>query len=199
MKTIYLDSEFICHLSNDGTMREVQTDVFDGQPDEYIKGYRFIPEGETWTRADGVQFTGLMVAPAKDYNHIMVDVAVSYLDDDEAETVTTLFEEWKVGVRYQAEDKEKGIPADRRQYKGLLYRCVQAHTSQADWTPDVVPALWVRTSTEEWPEWIQPTGAHDAWMRGMKMAYTDGHHYICLVDGTVYPPDIVPSSWEFVE
>lgn len=191
MKTIYLDSDYVCHISNDGTMREIQTDVFDGQQDEYIKGYRFIPEGETWTRADGVQFTGLMVAPAKDYNRIMVDVAVSYLDDDEAETVTILFENWAVGVSYSV--------GDRRQYKGLLYRCIQSHTSQADWTPDVAVSLWVRTSAEEWIPWYQPTGAHDAWMRGMKMAYTDGHHYICLVDGTVYPPDIVPKSWEFVE
>ena len=191
MKTIYLDSDYVCHLVNDGTMREVQTDVFDEQSDEYIKGYRYIPQDETWVRSDGVEFHGLMVAPAKDYNRIMVDVAVSYLDDDEAETVTVLFEEWAVGVSYSA--------GDRRQYNGLLYRCIQSHISQADWTPDVAVSLWVRTSAAEWIPWYQPTGAHDAWMEGMKMAYTDGHHYICLVDGTVYPPDIVPGSWEFVE
>lgn len=197
MKTIYLDSEFICHLSNDGTMQEVQTDVFDGQQDEYIKGYRYIPDGETWTRADGVQFTGLMVAPAKDYNRIMVDVAISYLDDNEAETVTTLFENWEVGVRYQAEDKDKGIPADRRRYGGLLYRCVQSHTSQADWTPDITPALWVRTSTEEWPEWAQPTGAHDAYPLGAKVSH-NGKHWINVgKDGNEYEPGVW--GWDEVE
>jgi hypothetical protein len=53
---IYLDSEFVCHLSNDGTMQEVETNVFDGQPTELIKGYRYVPNGQTWTRKDGVQF-----------------------------------------------------------------------------------------------------------------------------------------------
>lgn len=120
-----------------------------------------------------------------------ITLATSYLDDDQAESVTVLFPLWEVGVSYSV--------GDRRQYDGLLYKCLQAHTSQSDWTPDVAVSLWVRTSAEEWIPWYQPTGAHDAWMRGMKMAYTDGHHYICLVDGTVYPPDIVPSSWEFVE
>ena len=191
MKTIYLDNDFVCHITNDGTMREVQTDVFDGQADEYIKGYRFVPQGETWTREDGTEFHGLMIVPAKDYMQIMTNVATSYLDDDQAETVTALFENWEVGVDYAV--------GDRRQYNGLLYKCLQAHKSQADWTPDVAVSLWVRTSAEEWIPWYQPTGAHDAWMKGMKMAYTDGHHYICLVDGTVYPPDVVPTSWEFVE
>lgn len=187
MKTIYLDSDFVCHLTNDGTMREVETDVFDGQPDEYIKGYRYVPQGETWTRADGVQFTGLMVAPAKDYNRIMVDVAVSYLDDTEAETVTVLFENWAVGVAY-------GV-GDRRQYDGLLYRCVQAHTSQAGWEPPMVPALWVRTSTEEWPEWIQPTGAHDAYAKGDKVSHNE-KHWISSIDANVYEPGVY--GWDEV-
>lgn len=191
MKTIYLDSEHICHLADDGTMQEVQTDMFDGQADEYVKGYRFVPEGQTWTRSDGTVFHGLMIAPAKDYNRIMVDVACSYLTDEQAESVSSLYENWEVGVDYAV--------GDRRQYNGLLYKCLQAHKSQADWTPDVAVSLWVRTSAEEWIPWYQPTGAHDAWMKGMKMAYTDGHHYICLVDGTVYPPDVAPTSWEFVE
>lgn len=181
MKTIYLDSDYICHLTNDGTMREIQTEAFDGQADEYIKGYRFVPYGETWTNSDGVQVHGLMIAPAIDYRQIMTNVAVSYLDDDEAETVTTLFENWEVGVAYAV--------GDRRQYNGLLYRCVQAHTSQADWTPDVVPALWVRTSTEEWPEWIQPQGAHDAYNAGDKVSH-NGKHWISDIDANVYEPGV---------
>ena len=128
-----------------------------------------------------------------------LDVACTFLTDEQAESVTILFPLWEVGVLYQAEDKDKGISADRRQYNGLLYRCIQSHISQADWTPDIAVSLWVRTSAEEWIPWYQPTGAHDAWMKGMRMAYTDGHHYICLVDGTIYPPDVVPKSWEFVE
>lgn len=178
---IYLDSDYICHLTNDGTMTEVETDAFDGKADAYIRGYRFIPYGETWTRADGVQFHGLMIAPIKDYDRIMTDVAISYLTDDQAETVTVLFENWEVGVAYAI--------GDRRQYDGLLYRCVQAHTSQTDWTPDITPALWVRTSTEEWPEWVQPTGAHDAYNKGDKVSHNE-KHWISDIDANVYEPGV---------
>ena len=64
---IYLDSDFRCHLMDDGTMREVETDFFDGKCAAYIEGYRYVPEGEVWTRSDGVVFHGEMIAPAEDY------------------------------------------------------------------------------------------------------------------------------------
>lgn len=67
MRTVYIDSEFKCHVTNDGTMREVGTDAFDGMCDSYIEGCRFVPNGETWTRSDGVVFHGEMIAPWKDY------------------------------------------------------------------------------------------------------------------------------------
>ena len=62
---IYIDSDFKCHVSDDGTMIAVETDAFDGKCDAYIEGYRFIPAGQTWTRADDVVFTGEMIAPWK--------------------------------------------------------------------------------------------------------------------------------------
>ena len=65
--TIYLDSDFCCHLTDDGMMRAVETDAFDGKSQLYIEGCHFIPEGETWTRSDGAQFEGEMIAPAVDY------------------------------------------------------------------------------------------------------------------------------------
>lgn len=67
MKTIYIDSDFKCHTSNDGTMTPVETDAFDGKCDTFIDGYRFVPSGESWTREDGVVFQGEMIAPWKDY------------------------------------------------------------------------------------------------------------------------------------
>lgn len=114
-------------------------------------------------------------------------LATSYLNDEQAETVTNLFPVWESGIEY--------IVGDRRQYNELLYRCVQAHTSQDDWTPDKTPALWVRTSTEEWPEWIQPTGAHDAYNKGDKCSYKE-KHWICTIDGNVYAPDVY--GWDEV-
>lgn len=65
MRTIYIDSEFKCHVSPGSGYTSVETDAFDGKCDTYIEGYRFIPSGQTWARADGVVFTGEMIAPWK--------------------------------------------------------------------------------------------------------------------------------------
>lgn len=65
MKTIYIDSGFKCHTSAAEGLTTIETDAFDGKCDAYIEGYRYIPAGQTWTRADGVVFTGEMIAPWK--------------------------------------------------------------------------------------------------------------------------------------
>lgn len=70
MKTIYIDSDYKCHVNNDGTMTEVQTDFFDGKCSAYIEGYRFVPSGESWARSDGVVFRGEMIAPWKPYTEL---------------------------------------------------------------------------------------------------------------------------------
>ena len=67
MRTIYIDSEFKCHITSDGTMRQVQADWFDNKCDTFIEGYRFIPADESWTRDDGVVFHGEMISPWKDF------------------------------------------------------------------------------------------------------------------------------------
>lgn len=48
---------------------------------------------------------------------------------------------------------------------------------------------------DEWPEYQQPTGAHDAYYTGNKIT-SNGKHYICKIDGCVWPPDVYPSAWE---
>ena len=70
MKTIYLDSDFKCHLSDDGTMTPVETDFFDYICDTMLEGYRFVPAGETWTREDGEVFDGEMIAPWKPWQEL---------------------------------------------------------------------------------------------------------------------------------
>ena len=110
-----------------------------------------------------------------------IQTATSYLTDEQAETVTDLFPVWQADTWYAI--------GDRRQYNELLYRCVQAHTSQVGWEPPNVPALWVRTSTEEWPEWIQPTGAQDAYNTGDKVTH-NSKHWISSVDANVWEPGV---------
>ena len=70
MRKIYIDFDYKCHVTNNGTMREVETDAFDGKCDTFIDGYRFVPNGESWTRSDGVVFHGEMVSPWKDYSEL---------------------------------------------------------------------------------------------------------------------------------
>lgn len=51
---------------------------------------------------------------------------------------------------------------------------------------------------EEYPEYVQPTGAHDAYHVGDKITY-NGKHYECIFDGCVWNPDEYPQGWEEVE
>ena len=64
--TIYIDSDYKCYVSDAEGRRAVETDFFDGKCAEWIESYRFVPEGETWTREDGEEFRGEMAAPWKD-------------------------------------------------------------------------------------------------------------------------------------
>ena len=70
MKTIYLDSEFRCHVKKDGEMTPVDTGYFDNKCDTFIEGYRFVPVGQTWIREDGEVFSGEMFSPWKPYDEL---------------------------------------------------------------------------------------------------------------------------------
>ena len=74
---IYIDNEFKCHLTNDGTMKEVETTFFDNKCDSFIEGYRYVPAGETWVREDGVEFKGEMIAPWRNYS-ILAELQEQY-------------------------------------------------------------------------------------------------------------------------
>ena len=81
--------------------------------------------------------------------------AVSLPDEDALEAVE-LFPAWAADTAYAADE--------RIRYSGKLYRCVQSHTSQSEWTPDATPALWTEVAKPgEIPVWKQPTGAQDAY------------------------------------
>lgn len=95
-----------------------------------------------------------------------------------------MYDEWSAeSVEY--------VLDDIRQYNGLLYRCVQAHTSQATWTPEDAPSLWTRIAdpAQEWPEWIQPTGAHNAYAKGAKVTHA-GKRWVSDVDANTWEPGV---------
>lgn len=68
--TIYVDADFKCYTATADGLTAVETDAFDGKCQAYIEGYRFIPAGATWTRPDGVTFSGEMIAPWKDWQKL---------------------------------------------------------------------------------------------------------------------------------
>lgn len=118
------------------------------------------------------------------------------MTDEQAVSVSTLWPEWSAdGVAYKADDVV--------QHGGHLYRCEQAHTSQADWTPDASASLWSRIDIagDGIDVWTQPTGAHNAYDIGDKVHYpgADGPVYESTIDGNTWAPDAYPQGWTLVE
>lgn len=184
----YIDAENKLHTVNDGTMTAVDIDL-DGQCKRVIEAYKYYPETGTLILWDDARSTFGAQALYSEMSE-SISKAVEALDDEHSESVKELFPFWGAGVEYHEEDKEKSIPADRVQYDGLLYRCIQSHVSQSDWTPNITSALWVRTSTEEWPEWVQPTGAHDAYPLNAKVSHNGKHWINTGKDGNEYEPGV---------
>ena len=93
---------------------------------------------------------------------------------------------------------------DIRSYDGKLYKVVQAHTTQADWTPDVTPALWTEIAPPETedgeeivPDFVQPTGAHDAYNAGDKVLF-EGKIYESTINANTWSPSDYPEGWKEV-
>ena len=130
------------------------------------------------------------------------------IDAVTASEQSLLFAEWAANVNYTV--------GQLRQYGGKLYSedgsrvelgdqdPVAAFTlmtdlytryslpaSQTGWEPPNVPALWSITSdpAEEWPEWSQPLGAHDAYAAGAKVSH-NGKHWTSDLDGNVWEPGV---------
>ena len=110
--------------------------------------------------------------------------------DEEALDNILAFPKWEVGKAYTKDE--------RIRYEDVLYKVLQNHTSQADWTPDIAVSLYVRVSIEEFPEWVQPQGAHDAYNKGDKVSHNE-KHWESLIDANVYEPtESVPTLWKEV-
>ena len=122
----------------------------------------------------------------------MIEKASASLPDEDALEAVELFPAWQTGTSYAV-----GV---RIRYGGKLYRCEQAHTSQADWTPPAVPALWTEVAKPgEIPVWKQPTGTQDTYMTGDKVHYPDGDGpvYESTIDYNTYAPGVY--GWEEIK
>lgn len=124
----------------------------------------------------------------------LIEKAVASLDDEDALEAVELFESWAPGVAY--------VVDKRLRYKGKLYKVVQAHTSQDDWTPDITPALYTEVAEPGTiPVWKQPTGAQDAYNTGDKVHYPTESDpvYESTIDNNVWSPEAYPQGWKLVE
>ena len=103
------------------------------------------------------------------------------IDDITASEHADLFEAWVT-------DKDYAVGKIVSRPNGNLYKCVQAHRSQAGWEPENTPALWnkIGDPTEEYPEWSQPLGAHDAYPLGAKVSH----------NGKKWTSDVANNVWE---
>ena len=109
------------------------------------------------------------------------------VDDTIALAAKGLYPEWKENVQYHT--------GERHLHNGVLYKCLQDHTSQSTWTPADSPSLWVRIDDPaiEWPEWVQPVGSMDAYPMGAKVSH-NGSHWTSTVDGNAWEPGVY--GWE---
>ena len=117
------------------------------------------------------------------------------LSEEKAMEIAYVYDPWAIGKSYSVGDyltygeNDVGDPQ--------LYKVVQAHTSQADWTPDVTASLYdaIGLDNSGYPVWSQPTEAHDAYNAGDVVNY-NGVLYKSLINGNVYSPDSYSAGWE---
>ena len=113
------------------------------------------------------------------------------LSDTQAFAFRYLYPEFEVDKAYEV--------GERIIYDYKFYKVITAHTSQADWTPDVAVSLFVEISDPaiEYPEFKKPINAETAYMKGDKITF-EGNKYVSTMDNNVYSPTEYPQGWELV-
>lgn len=121
----------------------------------------------------------------------LVELAAQSLEPADALEGKELFPEWQPDTSY-----ERGYKVRR---SGILYACLQAHTSQAGWEPGAAPSLWAKVLVPDpdvIPDWEQPDSTN-AYKKGDKVRF-DGKIYESLIDNNVWSPAAYPAGWREV-
>lgn len=119
----------------------------------------------------------------------VIESLAETLDDESAAESVELFPIWATDTDYAV--------GDRRRYEGLLYKCLQAHTSQETWNPADAPSLWAKVLNPdpgEIPEWEQPESTNP-YMMGDKVRHNE-KIWISVIDNNVWEPGIY--GWDEV-
>lgn len=121
----------------------------------------------------------------------LLELAAQSLQPADALEGVELFPTWKTDTAYDVGYKVR--------HDGILYACLQAHTSQAGWEPGVAPSLWAKVlipDPDVIPDWEQPDSTN-AYMKGDKVRF-DGKVYESLIDNNVWSPAVYPAGWREV-
>ena len=125
-------------------------------------------------------------------NKIGKIVANQVTDDAVALTIQEFYDIWEVGVAYEV--------GRYLQYKSVLYKVLQPHTSQDSWTPDVASSVYAKVlidpTGETIPDWEQPDSTN-AYMTGDKVRF-EGVVYESTVDNNIWSPTAYPAGWKVV-
>lgn len=116
---------------------------------------------------------------------------INEMTDEEAVEHPILFPNWKSGKEYTANERVR--------YGGRIFKVLQNHTSQDDWTPSRVPSLFaeVLTSEDGEPqEWVQPSSTNP-YLTGDKVIY-NGLVYESLIDNNTWSPENYPQGWKLL-
>lgn len=122
----------------------------------------------------------------------LIEKAAISLDDSDALEAKQLYPNWSgEGIQYAV--------GDRVRYNEVLYKVLQAHTSQQGWTPIAAPSLFAKVlipQPDVIPEWEQPDSTN-AYMKGDKVSF-EGHIYESAIDNNVWSPSAYPAGWTLI-
>ena len=158
----------------------------------YIRTMYEIVEIEPTEEEQMIEQTGkAMEMLSVDLSSLLVN-----LTDEQALQVPLMFPKWQAGKAY--------VVGDRVLYLGVLYKVLQAHTSQAGWEPDIAPSLFAKNlivkdedgEQIDIPEWVQPDSTNP-YMTGDKVMF-EGKVYESLIDNNVWSPSAYPQGWKEV-
>ena len=124
----------------------------------------------------------------------IIEQAMQSVNDSTAVQAVELYPHWAVGVGYTV-----GLKV---QYNGRLYKVLQAHTSQADWTPDKVPSLFTEINETDKGTLENPIPYNgNMELKQGKYYLQDGVVYICTrdIEATHALKDLVGHFVEIVE
>ena len=117
-------------------------------------------------------------------------VKQSTLTDEKLIEFVNIYPSWEIGKVLEIDDVLK--------YNDELYRVIQSHTTQSDWTPNISQSLFTKIQPANViPIWVQPTGSHDAYDIDDKVEF-EGSVYESTIDANTYSPTAYPAGWNVV-